>query len=196
MKFNKKVKKFSNNLYKTIGKKNTKYVALIVIALFVGIGLSNMDISFQNVFNALPGSTTTIYLYETETITVTEPLPDGTWFKLKVQYTWSSWVDPADRRDMNLLFSDLSFTGKGDITISRLDDGVWFTINDFLVMEGASIYISLNALRDPGDTFHYETEDYNLATAGFMSGYISFYDSSAPMGSGAAGYIMFSWVQV
>jgi len=94
MKFSKKVNKFSRDARKAIGKKNEKYVVVILVAIILSVGLANTNINLQSIFNPVPTSTTTIYEYVTETITVTTPTTTTTTivsepeFRFKAEWIW------------------------------------------------------------------------------------------------------------
>jgi len=189
-------RKYRKKVDKAVGGNSCMYGLVIIVALVIATGFSGLDMSGFQTGDSPDGATTIIYEYVTETVTVTDPIPEGTWYHLKVMFTWADWVVPIDYRDIYIGVSTLAFVGIDDYTFNRIDENTWYEFDTFRVEDGAQGYISMMSMIDPIDmSFSYETElDYNLATSGPWSGVISFYDSSAPMATGPAGTIMFSWV--
>ena len=143
----------------------------------------------MNFFTTNPtgGTTTTYYIYETVTETVTV-LPYGDWYQLKIAFNWEAWVNPADYQNLIIGFTDLSYVGQGEHTFTAENN--WYTFTTPYVLRDASVYIYLSNSR-------YVTElDYNLASAGPWSSSVVFWDSSMPMPIGPAGSIMWTWVEI
>ena len=125
--------------------------------------------------------------------TTTEPddgIPDdGTWFYLKVMFTWADWVNPADYCSIIIGVTDAGYVGLDEHTFLATQEDTWYTFPTFIVELSGDVYIYMMG----GD---YVTENvYNAASAGYYGGYWNFWDSGAPMPIGPAGFIYYEWVE-
>jgi len=149
--------------------------------------------------------TTTETTTQSPTIPTTEPddgIPDdGVWFKLQVMIHWAVWVDPLDYRSLEIDVSQMNYVGLAGHTFSNIESESWWTFDEFIVEDGASVLLSMISLTAV-DPFDYVIEDdpiygdYHPITSGFVMGELSYYDTSAPMPTGPAGWLRYSWVEV
>lgn len=141
---------------------------------------------FWDIDNTTPPTTTT-------PVTTTTPpddgIPDGTWFYLKVMFTWRDWVDPADYSNIIIGVTDAGYSGLAEHQFDASQENTWYTFSEFIVELSGDVYIYMSAVG-------YATEnDYNAATAGYIGGFWNFIDSGAPPPLLTAGYIYYEWVE-
>lgn len=216
MKLSKKIKRTKNWLYSI----DWKTSAIITLALTVGVlvmagpSVQNIVIDWGNpdvqyIYVTVPGATSTTTTTTgtttttTSTTTTTTTTMAGEWYELEARIVWESWVSTDRYRNIEVGVSRMSdYVCIGSHTFARTEYNIWYHYTSFAVERDASVFLSAIPLIDGGDTFRYVVEDdpvydsYHPISAGPWSAQFSFWDDSAPMPMGPAGWIQITWVRV
>jgi len=196
MKFSKKVNKFSRDARKAIGKKNEKYIVVILVAIILSVGLANTNINLQSIFNPVPTSTTIIYEYVTETITVTTPTTTTTTivpepeFRFKAEWIW----EPAmGTTKPTWIIIELYH----DDPLGSYCDGVYmFTSSTWYFPSGSFHFEIGNNYRvsvqdNAGYNFQLDYMDYQVVAPGYVG--MSWELTNSGTGWG---HLIFEWVEI
>jgi len=176
------LKKYKKSLSKKLGGDRFCGTVIVVMAIVVIAGLMYTP-------PADPATNTTIYNFID--VVVTEPPPEGTWYKFKVMFEWTGLVLPEDKRDITFTISTTDLVGIDDYMFDSLDVNNWYTFDGYQFEGGYGLNLAMMSMWPiPPD---YETlNDYNLITAAPLAGSIPFYRSDHH--AQAAGHIMWEWI--
>ena len=196
-----KLGKYKRKASRAVGGDLCLYAIVFIAAIFVANYIGIFNNLAQSEFTNTEGETTTHYIYETitETVTVPEPPPEGTWYYFSVAFTWTDLVVSGDERDIWIGISSTDTVGLADHTFDSMDENTFYTFTSVRFEEGYDMKLNMMSMW-PIPPQYKTIEAYNVIEAQALSGQIPFYRSDylPPLGADislyVAGYIMWTWV--
>ena len=200
MKLSKSISRTSKKLMKKTGDRNIKYCVLILVAIIIGIGISNMNINFQSAW-WMPNTTiestitqTNPYTPPTSTTTTspttTTTPPATAIYECKVMWDYQ----PKMQIDRPTLYVDLQENdplGNPIYSFTLTSEFVWYYSSNVGLAEGYTVrlyagdngYI-FNGISTPG-------QHYVLVTAGPTGNSWNLYSDTEVWG-----VLYFEWIAV